>query len=80
MNSRSLLATCVLIGTLSSGIAVACAPMLTVLVSAALVVVAVHDGDTLTIAEGPQRTIIRLAEIDAPETHAALLASIAAQP
>lgn len=41
--------------------------MLTILVSATLIVVAVHDGDTLTVADGPQRTTIRLAEIDAPE-------------
>jgi micrococcal nuclease len=41
--------------------------MLTFIVSAALIVVAVHDGDTLTVADGPQQTTIRLAEIDAPE-------------
>jgi len=41
--------------------------VLTILVSAGLIVVAVHDGDTLTVADGPQRTVIRLADIDAPE-------------
>jgi len=41
--------------------------MLNALLAAALVVVSVADGDTLTIRDGDQRITVRLAEIDAPE-------------
>jgi len=41
--------------------------MLNALLAAALVVVAVADGDTLTFRDGDQRITVRLAEIDAPE-------------
>lgn len=37
------------------------------MVGLALVVVGVSDGDTLTVKDGDTKTVVRLAEIDAPE-------------
>jgi micrococcal nuclease len=37
------------------------------MVALALVVVGVSDGDTLTVRDGDSKTVVRLAEIDAPE-------------
>jgi endonuclease YncB( thermonuclease family) len=41
--------------------------MIGVLVGLALVVVGVLDGDTLAVTDGNTKTVVRLAEIDAPE-------------
>lgn len=38
-----------------------------VIIALALCVASVADGDTLTLLDGANRTIVRLAEIDAPE-------------
>ena len=41
--------------------------MITALIAAALVSVNAPDGDTLVVRDGNVKTVLRLAEIDAPE-------------
>lgn len=50
------------------------------LIVAALVFVNAPDGDTMVVSDGNVKTVLRLAEIDAPERTQPLLADQPAQP